>query len=136
MKHHKGGQTHYMPLGTQSHWLFIKLKNVYNYPQNADRILKKFPPGRKYAILEQICNTLIFRRLMYSGREFSPKSIKISPFLVYNQPLVALPVTVNGDSINGQLHPRKTYISKTESLCYIKMLPFRFFNFRFDKYQS
>ena len=60
------------------------VRKVYNHPQNAGLISKKFPHGRKYEILERYCNVLIFRMLIFSGKMSSPKYVTINPFLVFN----------------------------------------------------
>ena len=43
----------------------VLIKKVYNNPQKADLISKKFPCGRKYAILGQYCNVLTFSMLTF-----------------------------------------------------------------------
>ena len=60
------------------------VKIFYNDPQNAGLISKKFPHGRKYAILEQYCNVLIFRQLIFFSKMSTPKCVTIDPFLAFN----------------------------------------------------
>jgi len=64
--------------------LVFLVRKVYNNPKNAGLISKKFPSGRKYAILEQYYNMLIFRLLIFSGKISSSKCVTINPFWVVN----------------------------------------------------
>ena len=60
------------------------VRKFYNNPQNIGLISKKFPLGRKYAILEQYCNVLIFRLLVFLCKIPDPKCVTINPFWVAN----------------------------------------------------
>ncbi len=60
------------------------IKKVYNNPENTGIISKKFPHGRKYAILERFHNVLIFRLFIFSGKISNPKCVTIDPFWVVN----------------------------------------------------
>jgi len=64
--------------------IVISLKKVYNNPQNAGLVSKKFPHGRKYAILERYCSVLIFRTLLLLDEMLTPECAIIHPFSVVN----------------------------------------------------
>ena len=70
-------------LGTVPLLAFL-VQKVYNNPQKTGLISKKFPYGRKCAILERYYNALIFRILVFSGKKSSSECVTVNPFWVVN----------------------------------------------------
>lgn len=61
---------------SHSYFIFVTLiKKVYKNPWNAGLILKKFPRGRKYAILEQCYNIMIFSVLALCAKKQTTKYV-------------------------------------------------------------